>query len=209
MNSIKNNTEEDLFAEEQPKVATSMVKCSDAKSTNSQIKSNKDFEYQEKVMKLQQQEEEEVDSIERSEHSSKDALNYLGYEGKNFEQHDIQQKAYEFAKNHDRLRISKDDGGFMKRMLLDVFIRQTKEQRLNELVEKSKVKIDENERIRTFNRLIEDANRRMEASDNLEALKAKLEEQVPGKKYSEDDWKFIYYERYIWVYILGLKAIMI
>jgi hypothetical protein len=121
----------------------------------------------------------------------------LEYEqGKNFDQYDIQQKAYEFVRNHDKLRISKDDGDFMKRMLLDTFIRQTKEERLNQLVEKSKVKIDEGERLKAFNRLIEDANRRMEASDNLEALKMKLEEKAPpGKKYSEEDWKYIYYER--------------
>jgi hypothetical protein len=121
----------------------------------------------------------------------------IEYEGKNFEAYDLQQKAYEFVKNHDRLRIGKDDGDFMKRMLLDIFIRQTKEERLHNLVEKSKIKMDENERLKTFNRLIEDANRRMEANDNLELMKKKLEEVVPGKKYSEEDWKFIYYERYI------------
>jgi hypothetical protein len=120
----------------------------------------------------------------------------LEYDSKNFDQYDLQQKAYDFIRNHDRLRISQDDGDFMKRMLLDVFIRQTKEERLNQLVEKSKVKMDESTRLKAFNRLIEDANRRMEASDNLESLKEKLEEKLPpGKKYTEDDWKYIYYER--------------
>ncbi len=122
----------------------------------------------------------------------------IEYEGKNYEQYNVQQKVYEFVKNHDRLRISKDDGDFMKRMLLDVFIRQTKEKRLQQLVEKSKVKMDESERIKTFNRLIEDANRRMDALDNLEELKSKLDEQIPtGKKYSQEDWNHIYDDRLI------------
>jgi hypothetical protein len=102
------------------------------------------------------------------------------------------------VKNHDRLRISKDDGDFMKRMLLDVFIRQTKEKRLEQLVEKSKVKMDEAERIKTFNRLIEDANRRMDALDNLEDLKNKLDEPIPNaKRYSQEDWNQIYDDRYL------------
>jgi hypothetical protein len=83
----------------------------------------------------------------------------------------------------------------MKRMLLDVFIRQTKEERLNKLVEKSKVKMDESERIKTFNRLIEDANRRMDALDNMEYLKNKLDEHAPGKKYTTEDWNQIYDQR--------------
>jgi hypothetical protein len=129
--------------------------------------------------------------LDLSESSPSKTLN------KDYGQYDIQQKAYDFIRNHDKLRISKDDGDFMKRMLLDIFIRQTKEERLNQLVEKSKVKIEETDRLKAFNRLIEDANRRMEANDNLEALKEKLEEKLPpGKKYSEEDWKYIYYDRF-------------
>ncbi len=83
----------------------------------------------------------------------------------------------------------------MKRMLLDTFIRQTKAERLKNMIEKSKVKMDESERIKTFNRLIEDANRRMEAVDNMENIRKNLENKSSFKKYSNQDWNTIYDQR--------------
>jgi len=83
----------------------------------------------------------------------------------------------------------------MRRMLFDIFKRQTKEERLNKLIEKNKVKISEGERIKTFNRLIEDANRRIEAQDQLENLKNQIQKNSSFKKYKEEEWDEIYEER--------------
>lgn len=84
----------------------------------------------------------------------------------------------------------------MRRMLFDIFKRQTKEERLNKLIEKNKVKISESERVKTFNRLIEDANRRIEAQDQIEEMKMQLmKNQGNLKKYKNDEWEEIYEER--------------
>jgi hypothetical protein len=82
-------------------------------------------------------------------------------------------------------------------MLFDIFKRQTKDERINKLIEKNKVKITEEERIKTFNRLIEDANRRIEAQDQLEDLKNQLlkNNNTNSKKYKDEEWEEIYEDR--------------
>ena len=81
-------------------------------------------------------------------------------------------------------------------MLFDTFKRQTKTDRLDKLIDKYKLKIDESDRVKAFNRLIIDANRRIEAQENMELLKSKLEEGPPSlKKYSQEEWDQVYEER--------------
>jgi hypothetical protein len=94
------------------------------------------------------------------------------------------------------LKIDKDED-FMRRMLFDIFKRQTKDERINKLIEKNKVKITEEERIKTFNRLIEDANRRIEAQDQLEDLKNQINKtnNTNSKKYKDEEWEEIYEDR--------------
>lgn len=84
----------------------------------------------------------------------------------------------------------------MRRMLFDIFKRQTKELRLNKLIEKNKVKITESQKIKTFNRLILDANRRIELKDQLEEKKNQIyNSNSTYKKYKEEEWEDIYEER--------------
>ena len=84
-------------------------------------------------------------------------------------------------------------------MKFDVIKRQNIEKKMNFLVEKTKNKINESKRSKTFNKLIEDANRRIVAQDNLNTLKNKLE-QIEGekviKKYKKNQWENIYKERF-------------
>jgi len=81
-------------------------------------------------------------------------------------------------------------------MLFDIFKRQTKDVRLEKLIEKNKVTIHEHERIKTFNRLIEDANRRIEAQDQMEDKRIQLEKtNVNNKKYKFEEWEEIYNDR--------------
>lgn len=96
---------------------------------------------------------------------------------------------------------------FMKRMLFDVFKRQTKDQRLKQILEKSKPKIDENNRIKAFNRLIEDANRRLEAQDKLNDLKENLIKNsiIDKKTISIKDWEDIYKNKYLSFFYLNEK----
>lgn len=117
---------------------------------------------------------------------------------KDFNQYDLQQLSYDLQKEYSHLRLDKNES-FIERMNFDIFKRQTKEERLEKLIERNKVKIDEEERIKTFNRLIEDANRRLEAQEHLEEMKQKLEEDpllVEPKKYRDEEWDDIYNDRF-------------
>jgi len=118
-----------------------------------------------------------------------------------FNQYDIQQLTYDLVKEYSHLKIDNDED-FMKRMLFDVFKRQTREERLDKIIEQNKVKINEVDRVKTFNRLIEDANRRLEAQENLEAMKNKIFDQdsfsnTVNKKISIAEWEEIYAERFL------------
>ena len=76
-------------------------------------------------------------------------------------------------KDYSQLYINKDDN-FLNRMIFDVNKRQSKNERRKKLIEQNKIKINEVQRIKAFNRLIEDANRRIEAQENIENLQGKL-----------------------------------
>ena len=123
----------------------------------------------------------------------------MGNNNPNFYQNfDIQALTYSLNKDYNQLHISKDEK-FLERMKFDVYKRQIREDRINKLIEQNKPTIDEEERIKAFNRLIEDANRRIEAQENLENMKNKLEEditQAPSKKYKAEEWDDIYKKRF-------------
>ena len=115
-----------------------------------------------------------------------------------FDNYNLEQMRYDLLKDYSYLHIDKDEN-FLNRMQFDIYKRQFKENRINKLVEQSKVKIDEDERIKAFNRLILDANRRIEAQENMEKIKNKLEEDISAgnqKKYSDEEWKEIYNKRF-------------
>ena len=109
------------------------------------------------------------------------------------------QKKYDLEKIYSSLHLSDDSYNFMQRTEFDVYKRQTKEEKLNNLIEQNKIKINEEQRIKAFNRLIQDANRRIEAKTNMEDLKNKLEENmfcIPEMKYNYTEWKDIYEKRF-------------
>jgi hypothetical protein len=84
-------------------------------------------------------------------------------------------------------------------MKFDIYKRQIREDRLNQLINQNKVKIDEEERIKTFNHLIEDANKRFEALEKMEKIKQELDEDlttVEHKKYTQKEWNKIYNDRF-------------
>jgi len=83
-------------------------------------------------------------------------------------------------------------------MQMDVKKREMQEEQILTKIEQIKPKIDEEELIKTFNRLILDANRRMEAKNNIDQMKLLLEEKFNnGKKYSTDEWMYIYNDRFL------------
>lgn len=120
------------------------------------------------------------------------------YEGKNFEKYDVQNMTYELVKEYNSLFKTDASQDFMKRMFIDVFKRQTKEKRVENLLEQNQVKIDEEQRIETFNRLIVDANRRLEAQWKIDEMKKKLDDgkTIFTKKYNQMEWEAIYEQRF-------------
>ena len=122
----------------------------------------------------------------------------LYFNKKNYECYNIQKLKYNLTKDYNLLHINKDEH-FMERMKFDIYKRQIREDRINKLIDEYKIKIDEVDRIKAFNRLIEDANRRIEAQINLEIMKNKLDEEnnyKNNKKYNEKEWKEIYQNRF-------------
>ena len=100
-------------------------------------------------------------------------------------------------KEYSQIKINKE-ASFIDRMQFDVFKREKQDHHIANLIEKNKPKLDEDELIKTFNRLILDANRRIEAQQNIEQMKSLLEEKLNnGKKYKPEEWKYIYNERFI------------
>ena len=84
-------------------------------------------------------------------------------------------------------------------MYLDIFKRHTKEDRLSALVNKQKKKTPERKIVSTFNRLIGDANRRIETKQNMVVMSDFLQEQnsKSKKKYNQKYWENYYQERFI------------
>lgn len=88
---------------------------------------------------------------------------------------------------------------FMKRMQEDLMRRRTIEERKRILEEKSKVRLPEEDIINGFNRLIDDANRRIEARQKSEQIQTELNSRKGAKctkRYNGEKWNEIYQERF-------------
>ena len=129
---------------------------------------------------------------------SKAKTSLSNYDNSKFENYNIEKMRYNFLKEYSNLHFNQSEN-FLTRMKLDIHKRQMKEYKLNELIEQNKVRMDEEGRIEAFNRLISDANRRLEAQENLENMKNKLSEDLISnekKKYSDEIWNEIYNKRF-------------
>jgi len=129
-------------------------------------------------------------------HKNKIKNNFLN----KYENYNDELKRYYFNKEYSNFHINKEEN-FLERMQFDIYKRQIKEERLNALVEQNKVRIDEETKIKTFNRLIEDANRRLKAQINMNDLQNQLNEDLVSssnfyKKYNDSEWNEIYIKRF-------------
>ena len=113
--------------------------------------------------------------------------------------YDTQTQAYSLIRGITSRKIDMNSN-FLQRMEEDVHNRHSKDKILNVIIEATKPKIDESQRINTFNRLINDANYRMEKH-----VKKKEEQNNVDRQYSKDntrktqlnnDWEKIYEERF-------------
>ena len=108
-------------------------------------------------------------------------------------------KRYYFNKEFSNLHINTEEN-FLERMKFDIYKRQIKEQKIDDFVRNNKVKIKEEKKIKTFNHLIEDANRRLKAQINSENMNNQLSHDLLSKnehkKYNYDEWDIIYKKRF-------------
>ena len=160
---------------------------------NFQSKSNKKPDPKSRISKLINRSNINTSHISRA----KTTINNL--DTSKYENFNIQKQRYNFQKTY--LYLHPDiNHSFMKRMEFDVYKRHIKEKEIDKLIEENKIKMEEEERVKTFNHLIEDANRRIEAMDNLEKIKKILNNnditEEPLKKYTDEQWKKIYEERF-------------
>ena len=116
-----------------------------------------------------------------------------------FMKYDDELKRYYFNKEFSNLHINTDEN-FLERMKFDIYKRQIKEKKIDDFIQNNKVKIKEEKKIKTFNHLIEDANRRLKAQINAEHLNTELNQDLLGKdepkKYNDDEWDIIYQKRF-------------
>ena len=129
---------------------------------------------------------------------SKAKTSLSNFDNSKYENYNLEQMRYNFLKEYSNIHLDKSEN-FLKRMKFDICKRQMKEYKINELIEQNKAKMDEEGRIEAFNRLISDANRRLEAQENLENMKNKLSEDLINnekKKYNDEIWNEIYKKRF-------------
>ena len=125
----------------------------------------------------------------------------FNFDNSKFMKYDTDQIRYELVKDYSNIHSNKDNS-FLQRMQFDAVKRKNKENKLNELVEnnKKKYKINEKERKKAFNRLMDDANRRLinrqEMIENEKYLLDFKNMMDNGKKYNGAEWSEIYKKRF-------------
>ena len=121
----------------------------------------------------------------------------------NVNHYDLQMLSYSYLKRLSKLRINKEES-FMIRMLFDIMKRQSQERNLLMFLKQHKAKMKEEERVKGFNRLIQDANRRLETQERIDELKNKIENSNSNqcikdktiKRYKSKQWKEVYERRF-------------
>lgn len=188
---------DDLFLEEDEPVPEKFIHLKKSSSQNDihiKPKINKRQKYRNKINKLFNQTNTNISNISRP----KTTFNNINTS--KFDNFNVQKQRYNFHKTY--LYLHPDiNNSFMERMEFDVYKRHIKEKEIDKLIEENKLKIEEEKRKRTFNRLIKDSKRRIEAMDNLEKMKNLLNKnneitEEPLKKYTDEQWKKIYEERF-------------
>ena len=101
-----------------------------------------------------------------------------------FEKYNTENLMYEALKSYSQCKPVQKN--FLDRMQFYAIKKQTEDEILTFMVEKSKPKIKENERIKVFNHLIDDSNRRIENYNKIQRLKNKKNKSK--LKFNESDF---------------------
>ena len=105
------------------------------------------------------------------------------------------------SEERSKIKIEENDrfANFLSRMEMDLERRRTKDKRRQLLFEKSKIKHSEEEIVNGFNRLLDDANRRIEVKQKMEELSLEINGKKKDKNektYDPEKWKEVYQSRF-------------
>ena len=114
----------------------------------------------------------------------------------NFSRFDSQYIEYNIQKNLSRFTNYKKDQPFLSRMEMDIKSRQSKDGKRTALLEQLKPKVKEEKRIKCFNRLINDSNRRNRIKENIENQYEFFNCGITPQKMSKKKWDIIYDNRF-------------
>ena len=117
-----------------------------------------------------------------------------------FEKFNTEQMRYDLMKEYSNIKPNKENG-FFSRMQFYSLKRKRKQEKINKLIELNKYKLTEEERKKTFNRLIDDANRRIINKNKILEEEEKMNEEEMRinseyRRYNNKEWNKIYNERF-------------
>ena len=114
-----------------------------------------------------------------------------------FSKYDIQNMEYIIDKNMKNYGSKNfQENSFLSRMQIDIKNRQSKEEKRKHLLEEYKPKGKEEERIKCFNRLIDDSNKRNKIKENIVRQNEFFASGISPKKMSKKKWDYIYENRF-------------
>ena len=138
-------------------------------------------------------------NLKRKANTMFNKINLPNYDTKKFEKFDIEQMKYNLIKPYSNIHLNKNKS-FLDRMRFESFKKKNQEQKLNEIIEKNKYRLNETERQKGFKRLIEDSNRRIEQrrelSFDFNEGKNLRKSGRSNKTYNEEKWEKIYKKRF-------------
>lgn len=111
-----------------------------------------------------------------------------------FSKYDMQNVEYNINKN--LCKSTNFQGSFLSRMQSDIKKRQSKEKNRNKILERMKPKLSEEVRIKCFNRLISDCNKRNKIKKNIENQNEFFSSGISPPKMSKKKWDIIYENRF-------------
>ena len=109
---------------------------------------------------------------------------------------DEEQLRYDFLKEYTK-NGNNHNNNFLRRMDNDIDKRKNMEKLMDKFIEQTKFKMKEPEKIKVFNRLIEDTNRRYESKEKIINYQEEKEfDFEDNKKYNQKQWDEIYNNRF-------------
>ena len=124
----------------------------------------------------------------------------INFDNSKFTKYDTDQIRYGLIKDYSNIHPEKDES-FLQRMQFYELKRKNKDMKINELLEKrkKKYKIKEAQREKAFDRLTNDANRRLILKQEIlenEKYSNDFKDLLDNKKYNGNEWNEIYNKRF-------------